>query len=100
MRPSIVIDWETVIPANSPKFLVDNTVLERGVPRGFLHRFVIETLRMVYRDEDGKLDYDFKYQVRDAHTVSDAAVAAGMRPSIVFKAYLLEAVEEWLLTQR
>ena len=100
MRPSIVIDWETVIHTRDRKFLVDNTVLERGVPRGFLHRFVIETLRHVYRDELGHVDYDFKYQVRDAHTVNDAAVKAGQRPLIVFKAYDWDAVEEWLLTQR
>lgn len=50
--------------------------------------------------DGGYVQTDCRYRVRDASTVSDADVKAGIRPAITFEADTLDMVEAWLKEQQ
>ena len=83
-----MLDWRTIVPSREPAHMVRGTELEVCFPAGFLSRFAIYSVRTVQwiRDRDhwngGYGEYDVRYRVRDAFTVSDADVKAGVRPKI------------------
>lgn len=73
------MEWRTVTGSNHPKFMVKGTELSNAIVPGVLSRFQVCEIRSY--DKDGHADR--YYAVRDAHTVSDAEVKAGVRPHIV-----------------
>lgn len=70
-----MLDWRTICPSNDAKHLVRGTELEYCIPDGFLSRFRIVSVRTVKYGE-----YDCRYRVYDASTVTDAEVKAGIKP--------------------
>lgn len=75
---SQALNWRNVTPSNSPQFLVKGTELNNALC-GKLNRFQICEVRSY----DAQRNADRQYIVRDAETISDAAVRAGVRPKIV-----------------
>lgn len=71
-----VLNWRTVTPSNSPRYLVSGTELSVAFACG--HRFAIYEIRC--RDAEGQADR--YYVVRDAEAISDADLKAGKRPPI------------------
>jgi hypothetical protein len=74
------LNWRTVTGARSDRFFVKHTRLAVAFYHG--HRFAIYEIRGA-RNTDGSFnDY---YVVADAHTVSDADIAAGRSAAIVHR---------------
>lgn len=82
------MNWRTVTPSNSPKFLVKGTELNVTL-YGQQSRYQICEIRSY--DADGFADRN--YLLRDAHTVTDAQVRDGVRPAIVGRFDTLEEIE-------
>jgi hypothetical protein len=77
-----MLDWRTLSKSNDPKHLVRGTEIESCIPPGFLSRFRIVSVRTVNRS--GKfVEYDCKYRVYDAGTVTDAEVKEGIAPKSI-----------------
>lgn len=75
-----MLNWRTVTPSNSPKFLVRGTELSNAIVPNTNYRFMICEIRTW----DGH-DADRTYHVRDAATVNDEDIRMGIRPRMVFK---------------
>ncbi len=74
-----MLNWRTVTPSSSPRFLVKGTEIACALA-GQFSRFQIVEVRT--READGYAGT--AYSVRDADTVTDAQVKDGMRPKPVF----------------
>jgi hypothetical protein len=83
----MLLNWRTVTPSNEPRHMVRGTELESAIPDGFRSRFAVYSIRTVERDLSFTFEhvnqYDRRYVVRDAETVSDADVKDGKRPAII-----------------
>jgi hypothetical protein len=83
----MLLNWRTVTPSNDRAHLVRGTELESAIPEGFRSRFAVYSIRTVERDTAFTFEvvhqYDRRYVVRDAETVSDADVKDGKRPAII-----------------
>ena len=77
-----MLNWRTVTHSRDAKFLVRGTELSIAIVPNTLHRFQLCEIRTVSRGDEG-FEHDREYAVRDAYTVSDADVAARVRPKIV-----------------
>ncbi len=92
------MEWRTICPSNDPKHLIRGTELESCIPPGFLSRFRIVSVRTVNRKHSSEvlggryLEYDCRYRVYDAATVTDAEVRAGITPRSIGEFDTLEAV--------
>lgn len=73
-----MLNWKFITPSNSPKFMVNGTELNQALC-GNNSRFAIVEVRAY----DASMNADRRYVVRDAATVSDAEIKAGIRPKIV-----------------
>jgi hypothetical protein len=87
------LEWHTVTPSHSPKFMVKGTELNQATVPGTLSRFVVVEVRAYDAD---RMATTF-YQVRDAETVSDADVAAGRRPLVVYYGPDVDAAVAWAI---
>ena len=74
-----MFNWRTVTGSNHPKFMVKGTELSVCLAPDTRSRFQLCEVRSY--DATGQADR--RYLVRDAHTVSDAEVKAGIRPRVV-----------------
>jgi hypothetical protein len=96
-------DWRTICPSTNAAHLVRGTELEVSIPAGFLSRFAIYSVRRMEWVSDPTLPaggiwaHDVSYRVRDAATISDAEVKAGVRPKIVGEFKTLEEAEAFML---
>lgn len=70
------LNWRTLTPSNSPKFMVKGTELNQALCRLHNSRYAIVEVRRY--DQNGHADRG--YSIRDATTVSDADVKAGKKP--------------------
>ena len=74
-----MLNWRSVTNSNDCKFMVKGTELAVAIVPGTFSRFQVCEVRSYDKDNHA----DGRYLVRDAHTVSDAEVKAGVRPRIV-----------------
>lgn len=70
------MDYRSITPSNSPKYMVKGTELNQAIVPGYGCRYALVEVRTY--GADGHADRG--YSIRDAHTVSDAEVIAGKRP--------------------
>lgn len=83
------LDWRSITPSNSHRFLVTGVELNAAYVPGTQSRFMIVETRT--RAADGFPDT--VYCVRDALTVSDDDVRNGIRAKVVFRGNLDAALE-------
>ena len=88
---SLHLNWRSLCPSHSPKFLVKGTELSFAIC-GPLSRFAVYEVRSY----DAERNADRQYVIRDAETVSDADLKAGKRPAIVARFDGLDEVEQFL----
>lgn len=100
----MLLNWRTVTPSNDPRHLVRGTELESAIPDGFQSRFAVYSVRTVERDPsftfEHVMQYDRRYVVRDAATVSDEQVREGVRPAITAQFATEIELCAWLEQQR
>lgn len=77
---STALDWHIMIDYRHPKFMVKGHELAQTL-YGPSSRFAIVEVRAMMADRS----MGTRYRVRDAQTVSDAEVKAGIRPKIVWE---------------
>lgn len=70
------MEWRSITPSNSPKYMVKGTELNQAIVPDCMSRFALVEVRTY--DAEGNADRG--YSIRDAHTVTDADVAAGKKP--------------------
>lgn len=70
------MDYRSITPSNSPKYMVKGTELNQAIVPGYLSRYAIVEVRTYDADRHA----DRGYSIRDANTVSDADVKAGKKP--------------------
>ncbi|AKF13634.1 hypothetical protein PHIN3_371 [Sinorhizobium phage phiN3] len=92
-----MLNWRTVTPSRSPSYEKNGTELECAIVPGTRSRFQVCSIRKSRYVKDsraadgyGYVELDCTYVVRDAETVSDADVKAGIRPKIVFDCKTLD----------
>jgi hypothetical protein len=73
-----MLNWRTVTTSTDPRFLIKGTELANAIC-GKHSRFQICEVRRISADGFP----DRMYAVRDADTVTDAQIKAGVRPAIV-----------------
>lgn len=77
-----MLDWKTLVGSRDSKFFVKGTELS-GAICGARSRLAVYEVRALEADGSPTI----KFRVRDAQTVSDVEVLAGVRPRIVFETY-------------
>lgn len=83
------MEWRSITPSNSPKYMVKGTELNQAIEPNCMSRFALVEVRTY--DTEGHADRG--YSIRDAHTVTDAEVAAGKKPKqIAFFNYEDDAI--------
>ena len=70
------LNWKSITPSNSPKFMVTGTELNQAIVPGFNGRYAIVEVRRY--DEDRHADRG--YSIRDAETISDEDIRNGKKP--------------------
>jgi hypothetical protein len=75
---AVSLNWHS-LPYDPAKFLVKGTEIAQAIVPGTLSRFAIVETRSIGEDRMPAL----VYRLRDATTVSDADVRAGVRPHVV-----------------
>ncbi len=83
------LQWTTVTDSRSSKFFVKNTELATALVRP---RCRYQICEMRTYDPSAEWPYGERYEVRDAHSVSDADIKAGVRPHIVFRASTFDEI--------
>lgn len=84
-----MLNWRTVTSSRDPSYEKNGTELECAIVPGTRSRFQVCSIRKSRWVKDdfaingGYVELDCTYVVRDADTVSDADVKAGIRPHIV-----------------
>ncbi len=86
-----MLDWRTLVGERNLAYTVNGTELETTAC-GEHGRFRIYSVRNGY--------HAMTYHVRDAHTVSDADVKAGVRPAVTFKNDNLDLCVKFCLDQQ
>lgn len=82
---STSLNWDTITPATSPRFMVKGAELNYAM-LGQDMRFCVYEVRCYDADRNA----DRRYVLRDADTVHDADIQAGRRPAIVLETDSLE----------
>lgn len=91
-----MFNWYTITHSRHPSYEKNGTELEASIVPGTRSRFQITSIRKSrwVKDEmminNGYIELDCRYVVRDAETVSDYQVRAGRRPKIVFECDTLD----------
>ena len=85
----VKLDWQTITPATSTRFMVNGTELARAMFPGSLSRFMIVSIR--HHDTTENLASEH-YIVRDAETVTLQDMAHGKRSKIVFQSEDYDAI--------
>ncbi|AGR48102.2 hypothetical protein SmphiM12_470 [Sinorhizobium phage phiM12] len=91
-----MLNWRTVTPSRSPSYEKNGTELECAIVPGTRSRFQVCAIRksrwvkIDFSINGGYVELDCTYVIRDAETVSDADVKAGIRPKIVFDCKTLD----------
>lgn len=99
-------NWRTLIPSREPAHMVRGSEIEMSIPDGQHFRFAIYAVRTTEWIKDaghwagGYVSADCRYRIRDAATVTDAQVAANVRPSIVAEFATLDDAETWINSQK
>ncbi|QWY83639.1 hypothetical protein [Rhizobium phage RHph_X2_26] len=97
-----MLEWRTLVPSRSPQHLVKGTELEVCFPAGYRHRFALYTVRVAHWERDpshiegGYMVHDARYRVRDADTINDAQVRAGVRPLVTGEFDTLDAALKFI----
>lgn len=98
-------DWRVLVNSRETKHWERGTEIDVSLPHGFRSRFAVYSVRTTRWAKDvscvagGYVEYDCRYRVRDAKTVSDAQVRAGERPAVVAEFATLNEVDDWLLAR-
>jgi hypothetical protein len=76
-----MLSWKTLCSSADRRFFVKGTELAIAIVPGYRSRFSVTEVRAL----DAAGFSDVKYRIRDAELISDADVAAGKLPPIVFE---------------
>lgn len=87
----VMLTWRTIVSSRDPKYTVKGTELACAAVPNTMHRFAVYEVRTL--EADGGLGV--KYRIRDAQTVTDSEVRAGVRPRIVFENLLEDECLHW-----
>ncbi len=73
------VNWKVIRDHRDPHFMVKGYVLAQAIYPDSGHRFMIEEVRAMNADRS----MGIRYYIRDAHTVSDVDLKAGIRSRVV-----------------
>lgn len=99
-------NWRVLVNSREPKHWERGTEIEVSIPDGFRSRFAVYSVRTSRWAKDvgcingGYVEYDCRYRIRDAETVTDAQVKEGVRPSAVAEFATLAEADEWMLAHQ